>query len=176
MEASREVARQLRLRDIGGLIVVDFIDLEDEKNRKKIYDELKKEFKKDRAKTALLPMTDFGLMQITRQRVRENILQSMHEVCSYCLGTGLLTKKSNLIHEIEGWLKRYKLQGKYKVIVLKAHPMLISKLKEGKISTILKLQFRYLVRIKLSVDENMSPQTFQIFSAKTNEELTEEFA
>ncbi|OGU58808.1 MAG: ribonuclease G [Ignavibacteria bacterium RBG_13_36_8] len=176
LEASREVARQLRLRDIGGLIVVDFIDLEDEKNRKKIYDELKKEFKKDRAKTALLPMTDFGLMQITRQRVRENILQSMHEVCSYCLGTGLLTKKSNLIHEIEGWLKRYKLQGKYKVIVLKAHPMLISKLKEGKISTILKLQFRYLVRIKLSVDENMSPQTFQIFSAKTNEELTEEFA
>ena len=58
-------------------MVVDFIDLEDEKNRKKVFDELKKEFRKDRAKIAMLPMTEFGLMQITRQRVRENINQSL---------------------------------------------------------------------------------------------------
>ena len=81
LEASREIVRQLRLRDIGGLIVVDFIDLEEEKNRKKIYDELRKEFKKDRAKIAILPMTDFGIVQITRQRVRQNIVQSINEVC-----------------------------------------------------------------------------------------------
>ncbi|MFC2133505.1 ribonuclease E/G [Bacteroidota bacterium] len=176
LEAAREIARQLRLRDIGGLIVVDFIDLEDEKNRKKIYDELKKEFKKDRAKTALLPMTEFGLMQITRQRIRENIMQSMNEPCPYCLGTGWLTKKSHMIHEIEDWLKRYKLHGKHKVLILKAHPILISKLKEGKISTIMKLRFRFLKRIKLIADENMSPQEFQFFAAKTDEELTEEFS
>ena len=89
LESAREIARQLRLRDIGGLLVVDFIDLEEDKNRKKIYDELRKEFRKDRAKIAMLPMTDFGIMQITRQRIRENIMQSTHELCHCCDGTGL---------------------------------------------------------------------------------------
>ena len=96
LEASREIARQLRLRDIGGIIVIDFIDLEDEKNRKKVYDELKKEFRKDRAKVSILPMSDFGLIQITRQRIRQNIMQAMKEVCPYCAGTGLLTKHSHV--------------------------------------------------------------------------------
>ena len=70
---------------------------------------LKKEFKKDRAKIAMLPMTEFGLMQITRERIRENIIQSMNDACPYCAGTGLLTKKSNLMHEIDRWLKRYQI-------------------------------------------------------------------
>ncbi|MGE5432113.1 MAG: Rne/Rng family ribonuclease, partial [Syntrophomonadaceae bacterium] len=118
LEAAREVARQLRLRDIGGLIVCDFIDLEDDKNRKKIYDELKKEFRKDRAKVSVLPMTDFGIIQITRQRIRENILHTMNEVCPFCNGTGLLTKKSNLMHEIETWLKRFKSQSSEKFLIL----------------------------------------------------------
>ena len=88
LEASREIARQLRLRDIGGIIVVDFIDLEEEKNRKKIYDELKKEFRKDRSKVSVLPMSDFGLVQITRQRIRQNIMQAMKDVCPVCGGSG----------------------------------------------------------------------------------------
>ena len=176
LEAAREIVRQLRLRDIGGLIVVDFIDLEDDKNRKKIYDELKKEFKKDRAKIALLPMTDFGLMQITRQRVRENIMQSMNEECPYCHGTGMLMKKSNLIHEIEKWLRRYKMDGKSKSLTLKVHPSLGSKLREGVVSTLTRLQLKYFVKIKLVEDEKISPQIFQIYSTKTGEKLTEEIA
>lgn len=176
LEASREIVRQLRMRDIGGLIVVDFIDLEDDKNRKKIYDELKKEFKKDRAKTAILPMTEFGLIQLTRERVRENIVQSMTEACPYCLGTGLLTKKSNLIHEIDAWLKRYKMEGKYKSLILKVHPSLGDKLKEGFISTKTKLQLKYFIKIKLDKDEKLSPQVFRMISKKTGEDLTEEFA
>ncbi len=124
LEASREIVRQLRLRDIGGLIVVDFIDLEDEKNRKKIYDELKKEFRKDRAKIVLLPMTDFGIVQITRQRVRQNIVQSINEVCPYCSGTGLMTKRSSVIHEIDEWFKRYKTEGKHRSLILSVHPSL----------------------------------------------------
>jgi ribonuclease G len=70
LEAARVIARQLRLRDIGGIIVVDFIDLREDRNRKKVYDEIKKEFRKDRAVTKLLPMSDFGLIEITRQRLR----------------------------------------------------------------------------------------------------------
>jgi len=175
LEASREIARQLRLRDIGGLIVIDFIDLEEDKNRKKIYDELKKEFKKDRAKTALLPMTDFGIMQITRERIRENILQSMHEECTYCNGTGLLVKKSNLIYGIEEWIKRYRMQGNERKFVLKVHSALAEKLKEGFISTLTKIKFRYFVRIKLEIDDKIGLQSFKILSAKTGENLTNEF-
>ncbi|HOI30569.1 MAG TPA: Rne/Rng family ribonuclease [Melioribacteraceae bacterium] len=176
LEASREIVRQLRLRDIGGLIVVDFIDLEDEKNRKKIYDELKKEFKKDRAKTALLPMTEFGLMQITRERVRENIVQSMTEVCPYCQGTGLMTKKSNLMHEIEAWLKRYKMEGKFNSLILRVHPSLGEKLNQGFISTLKKIQLKYFVKITLDQSEKINPQHFRFVAKKTNEDITDEFA
>lgn len=73
LEAARAIAKQVRLRDLGGIIVVDFIDLRDEKNRRKIFDELRKEFRKDRAVTKALPMSDFGLIQITRQRLRPSV-------------------------------------------------------------------------------------------------------
>lgn len=173
LEASREITRQLRLRDIGGLVVIDFIDLEDDKNRKKIYDEIKKEFKKDRAKTAILPMTEFGIIQITRQRVRENILQSMHESCPYCNGTGLISKKSNLIHEIDEWLKKYKMQTRERKLVLRVNPAIGEKLKEGRISTLTKLQFKYRMRIKLNEDNRLVPDQFVFSSTKNGEEITE---
>ena len=175
LEAAREIVRQLRLRDIGGLIVVDFIDLEDEKNRKKIYDELKKEFKKDRAKIAMLPMTEFGLMQITRERIRENIMQSMNDVCPYCAGTGLLTKKSNLMHEIDRWLKRFKSEGKGTALTLQVHPSLGDKLTEGFFSPLLKMQLRYFVHVKLIESEKNSPQSFRFISTKTGVDITGDF-
>ena len=171
LEASREIVRQLRLRDIGGLIVVDFIDLEEEKNRKKIYDELRKEFKKDRAKIALLPMTDFGIVQITRQRVRQNIIQSINEVCPYCTGTGLMTKRSSVIHDIDEWLKRYKTEGKYRNLILSVHPSLSNDLKIGLLSMLNKLQFKYFLRIKLEDNENINPQEFEVKYAKSGEKL-----
>jgi ribonuclease G len=121
LEASREIARQLRLRDIGGIIVVDFIDLEDDKNRKKVYDELKKEFRKDRAKVSVLPMSDFGLMQITRQRIRQNIMQAMKEVCPYCAGTGLLTKHSHVVYDLEDSIRKLKKLTKERSFTLKCH-------------------------------------------------------
>jgi len=175
LEAAREIARQLRLRDIGGLIVVDFIDLEDEKNRKKIYDELKKEFKRDRAKTALLPMTEFGLMQITRERIRENIMQSTHEVCSYCNGTGLLSKKSNVLHEIEEWIKRYKTEVKFSSLILKINPSLAGNFNEGRISFLWKLQLKYFIRLAIETDEKINVQYFRVINKKTSEDITEHY-
>ena len=175
LEAAREIARQLRLRDIGGLIVVDFIDLEDEKNRKKIYDELRKEFKKDRAKTALLPMTEFGLMQITRERIRENIMQSTHEVCTYCNGTGLLLKKSNVLHEIEEWIKRFKTDHRFASLVLKINPALSGTFNEGRISFLWKLQLKYFIKLILETDEKISMQSFRVFDKKTLQDITENY-
>ena len=174
LEASREIARQLRLRDIGGIIVVDFIDLEDEKNRKKIFDELKKEFRKDRAKVSILPMSDFGLVQITRQRIRQNIMQAMKEVCPYCLGTGLLTKHSHVVYNLEGWLQKFKKVSKERSLLIKCHPLVASKLKENKFKSFTKLQFKYFVKLKLIEDESMPLGQVKFFSRKTQRELTEE--
>lgn len=175
LEASREIARQMRLRDIGGIIVVDFIDLEDEKNRKKVYDELKKEFKKDRAKVSVLPMSDFGLIQITRQRVRQNIIQATKELCPVCHGTGLLAKSSNLVYDLESWLRKFKRKSKERSIILKCHPSTAAKIREGKIKSLFKLQLKYLVKITLREDPSISPDTFEFFSAKTGHDLTVEF-
>lgn len=175
LEASREIARQLRLRDIGGLIVVDFIDLEDEKNRKKVYDELKKEFRKDRAKVSVLPMSDFGLVEITRQRIRHNIIQAMFEPCSHCDGTGLLTKRSHTLFDIEEWLKKFKAGSREKSLILRCHPTIASKLKEGRIKQITKLQFRYFVRIKLVEDEKLNVSQFKFLLKKTEKDITSEF-
>ncbi len=177
LEAAREIVRQLRLRDIGGLLVIDFIDLEEDKNRKKIYDELKKEFKKDRAKVAILPMTDFGIIQITRQRVRENIIQSMHEECPYCAGTGILTKKSNVIHDIEAWFKKFRHQGDKTKLMLRVHPDLARTLNEGfwLWKTINKLKRKYKVKLVLESDNVINPGKFQLKSIATGRDLTQDF-
>ena len=175
LEASREIARQLRLRDIGGIIVIDFIDLEDEKNRKKVYDELKKEFRKDRAKVSVLPMSDFGLIQITRQRIRQNIVQAIKEVCPECHGTGLSTKSSHLVYDLESWLKKFRRKSRVRSIILKCHPSTAAKIREGKVKSLFKLQFKYLTKITLREDASVSPDTFEFLSAKTGHDLTTEF-
>jgi len=175
LEASREIARQLRLRDIGGIIVIDFIDLEDEKNRKKVYDELKKEFRKDRAKVSVLPMSDFGLIQITRQRIRQNIVQAIKEVCPECHGTGLSTKSSHLVYDLESWLKKFRRKSRVRSIILKCHPSTAAKIREGKVKSLFKLQIKYLTKITLKEDSSISPDTFEFLSAKTGHDLTREF-
>jgi len=175
LEASREITRQLRLRDIGGIIVIDFIDLEDDKNRKKVYDELKKEFRKDRAKVSILPMSDFGLIQITRQRIRQNIVQAIKEVCPECHGTGLLTKSSHLVYDLESWLRKFRRKSRERSIILKSHPSTVAKIREGKIKSLFKLQLKYLVKITLREDPSLSADTFEFYSAKTGHDLTREF-
>jgi len=136
---------------------------------------LKKEFKRDRAKIAMLPMTDFGIMQITRERIRENILEFTHEICHFCSGTGILQKKSSLMHEIDRWLKRYKNDGNRHALKLLVHNSLGLKLREGPISTIKKLQLKYFVRIKLEEKTDINPQAFRFLDAKTGKEITQDY-
>lgn len=172
LEASREIARQLRLRDIGGIIVVDYIDLEEEKNRKKIYDELKKEFRKDRSKVSILPMSDFGLVQITRQRIRQNIMQAMKDVCPVCGGSGFITKESHLVYEIEDWLKKFRRFSKEFSLIIKCHPSDANRLQDKKFT---KIQFRYLVKLSIEEDANIPMGKFRFYSKKKGIDLTEKF-
>ncbi len=172
LEASREIARQLRLRDIGGIIVIDFIDLEEDKNRKKIYDELKKEFRRDRSKVSVLPMSDFGLVQITRQRIRQNINQAMKDVCPVCGGTGLMTKESHLVYDIEDWLKRFRRFSREFSLIIKCHPSDATRLQDKKFT---RIQLKYLVRLRIEEDPSIAMGKFKFFSKKKGIDLTEKF-
>lgn len=175
LEAAREVCRQLRLRDIGGIIVVDFIDMQDERNRKKVYDELRKEFKKDRAKVTVLQITEFGLCQITRQRMRQSILHSFSEPCPVCGGSGLVQSKSSVVNQIERWLRRFKMESREFRLTLKVHPGIAAYLREGTISRLTKIMFRFFVRIKLEEDSQLPIAEFRFISTKQNKDITEQF-
>jgi ribonuclease G len=175
LEAAREVCRQIRLRDIGGLIIIDFIDLEDEKNRKKIYDEMKKEMRRDRAKVTILPMTEFGLMQITRQRIRQSVQLSFSESCPMCAGTGLVQSKTSTMNQIERWIKRFKTEKREYRLELRVNPVISEFLSNGTISRLTKLQFKFFVKVKLISDPSLAADEFKFFSVKQQKDLTEQY-
>ena len=175
LEAAREVCRQLRLRDIGGIIVCDFIDLDDERNKRKVYEELKKEFRKDRAKVTVLPMTEFGLVQITRQRIRQNILHSFTEPCPACGGTGLVQSRTTTLNQIERWIRRFKSEGKESRITLKVNPQLADALRVGTISRLRKLMMKYFILIRLETDTSVHAGEFRVISRKQEKDITDQF-
>jgi ribonuclease G len=175
LEAAREVCRQLRLRDMGGIIVIDFIDLEDDRNRKKVYDELRKEFRKDRAKVTVLPMTELGIVQITRQRIRQNILHSFSEPCPVCGGAGLVQSKSSIVNQIERWIKRFKSESKEFRLTLRMHPSIGAYLKEGRISRMTKIMFKFFVRITMEEDSKLPLSEFHFISKKQNKDVTDQY-
>jgi ribonuclease G len=100
LEAAREIVRQLRLRDLGGIIVIDFIDMEKPENREQLYDKLSEELQSDRARTQLLPMSDIGLVQLTRKRTRPSLDHTLSRVCPYCHGSGRIKAVATVCLEI----------------------------------------------------------------------------
>jgi ribonuclease G len=122
LEAAKEIAYQLRFRNIGGLIVLDFIDMEKASHRDRVYKELLEYLKRDKAKTTAVRISEFGLVEMTRKRTRESLGRTMYEPCFYCDGTGHLQSKNTICHEILRQMIREKdaLPG-YKIVVT-AHP------------------------------------------------------
>jgi ribonuclease G len=100
LEAVREIVRQLRLRNIGGIIVIDFIDMAKAANREKVYNALKAALKEDKARTNILKISELGIVEMTRKRVRESIAQSLCEPCPYCEGNGIVKAKDTVVMEI----------------------------------------------------------------------------
>tara|TARA_R100000908_G_scaffold65428_1_gene56513 strand:+ start:165634 stop:167427 length:1794 start_codon:yes stop_codon:yes gene_type:complete len=173
LEAAREIAKQLRLRDIGGIIVVDFIDLRDDKNRKKIYDELKKEFVKDPAKTNVIGMSDFGLVQITRQRIRPSVVNSVSKVCPVCGGSGNVVTEDTIITDLETWLSKFKHNTNYRAVDLYVNPYLKSVLTKGLMSTHWKWMMKYRIKISLIGDETVSMNEFRATLVGSDIDITE---
>ena len=176
IEASREIVRQLRLRDIGGIIVIDFIDLEDERNKRKVYEELRREFRRDRAKSTVLPMTEFGLVQITRQRIRQSIMQSFSETCPVCSGTGIIQSRATVLTDITGWFGRIRNEGHNgRIFKLTVHPYIAYYLKEGRPSHLMSLMWKNKVIIKLDANPSIPVNSFKVYSNSEKREVTEEF-
>ncbi|MFV9510886.1 Rne/Rng family ribonuclease [Tepidibacillus sp. LV47] len=126
IEAAIEIARQLRLRDIGGIIIIDFIDMKEESHREKILQVLQEETKKDKTKTNILGLTQLGLVEMTRKKIRQNLGSILLKTCPFCDGTGRVVSEEVIKEKIERELKRYKEDSAFHTFLLEAHPNVIS--------------------------------------------------
>jgi len=174
LEAAREVARQLRLRDLSGLIVIDFIDMRYDENRKKVYHELRKELKKDRAKVAVAPITEFGLLEMTRQRIRVSLLDSMSEECPTCHGSGRIISRETLVTRIDHWLRRYKSKHRSLRLLLQLHPENAQYLRGEKKHILRGLMWQNFVHLKIEENIELSQDEFRFFRTKDNTDVTNE--
>ena len=131
LTAVDEIARQLRLRDMGGIIVIDFIDMHSQDNKNKVFERMKLVMEEDRTKHSILPLSRFGLMQITRQRVRPEMEINTREKCPTCAGTGEISPSILLIERIENTLGEILNKTKYKKINLQLHPFIAAFITKG---------------------------------------------
>jgi ribonuclease G len=122
LEAVKEIAYQIRLRDIGGLIIIDFIDMEKKSNRERVFNALKDALKKDRSKTNVLPMSELGLIEMTRKRTRETLNRMLCEPCFYCEGEGYLQSKRTICYNIYRDMRRESVEMMGESVTLKVHP------------------------------------------------------
>jgi ribonuclease G len=175
LEAAREVARQIRLRDIGGLIVCDFIDMNRYENRRHLNDEYKKAFSRDRAKRSILPVNEFGLIQMTRERIRPSFMYRFSEPCPNCRGIGRIISRETAATQIERWFNRAKVDGRFKKYNLVVNPMMADSLVENGTNRINKVMKLHRFKINLVRDTTIPIQEFKVYDAVDNTELTDTY-
>jgi ribonuclease G len=168
-EAAKEIARQLRLRDMGGIVVVDFIDMHKPTNRKELFDYLKAQMADDRAKHTILPPSKFGLIQITRQRVRPEMNIVTSEVCPACGGTGTIRPTVLLIDDIETNFNYILVEQNEKNITLCVHPYIEAYIKKGLFNRQMKWYFKYNQWIKVKSNPSFQITEFKFYSSKDEE-------
>ena len=149
MEAASEIVRQLRLRDMGGIIVIDFIDMQSAENKQQLFDKVRELMANDRTKHNILPLTKFGLMQITRQRVRPEMSITTNEKCPACQGTGQIKPTILFTDELEKDLSFIVDKIKTRKLVLNVHPFVASYLKKGVIPVYRKWDLKYKIMLKI---------------------------
>jgi len=165
LEAVQEIAYQLRFRNIGGLIVLDFIDMERPKNRDRVYKALIEALKKDRATTTITRISELGLIEMTRKRTRESLGRTLFEPCFFCDGTGQLQSKATICHEIVRQIRREKdsLPG-YKVVV-NAHPAICDMLKREHKNALEEAQNRFTRQIVVKPHKEYHLEQFDLKGA-----------
>jgi ribonuclease G len=169
LEAAEEIARQLRLRDIGGIIIIDFIDMKGGENKLSLFNKMKDFMRNDRAQHTILPLSKFGLMAITRQRVREEVKIDTSETCPTCLGTGKSKPSVLVIDDIKRDLLHIISSRPKSKIKLVVHPFIFAYFKKGFITEQMRwyMEFKKWIKIKQNND-------FQLLEYKFFDELDDE--
>jgi ribonuclease G len=168
LEAAQEIARQLRLRDIGGIIVVDFIDMKLPENKKKLHEAMEGFMADDRARHSILPISKFGLMQITRQRMKPEIDIKTDEECPACHGSGKISSTLLLEDDINKNLE-YLLTHGHKGLTIAVHPIFFAFLTKGLPSIRMKWSIRYKQWIKIKADNTLHITGFKFFDTHGDE-------
>jgi ribonuclease G len=171
MEAADEMARQLRIRNIGGLIICDFIDMRSRKNQRRVLERLKEAMKEDSAKCTILGMSEFGLVEMTRQRNRESLAQMMFTTCPYCSGNGIIKTHESVAIEIERTLKKLILQQQQFALELVSHPSLDHFLSHHDKSYLRKLAEKWNADLKFDADDKLHLNDFQFYSTTNGKQL-----
>ena len=175
-EAAREVARQLRLRDVGGIIVCDFIDMDSKQNRDKVLQELRTHLGRDRARTKAFAVSDLGLIEMTRQRVRQSHLQSMTEPCPTCHGTGRVFTPETIVRRMERSVRRIAVEGRRDNLVVKLHPDTAMYLLENERDLLKKLEKGLGFSVEMRDDPLLRPDEFKLVVKGAGRDVTQQYA
>ena len=166
MEAVREIAYQLRVRNIGGIIIIDFIDMETETNREKIFDTFKAEMEKDRNKTNVRKISEFGLIEMTRQRRRKSLSGTMCEACPYCSGRGAVKSRASVCYEIFRELEREAAYDLAETLCVLVHPDVAELLMEEENNTLRALEKRLGRKIIVETGSGLRREDFEIIPVR----------
>jgi ribonuclease G len=164
LEAVKEIVRQIRLRDLGGIIVLDFIDMEEKKNRQKVHQAVEAELKKDRSPSKALAVADFGLIIITRKRVKQSLERVMTEPCPYCSGSGVIKSSSSICYEILDEVRKLGRDIDGGGIVLRVNPEIARALKEEEASVLKELKDTLRKDVALRPDPLMHHEQFDVMA------------
>ena len=173
LEAADEVARQLRLRNIGGLIVTDFIDMKNRKDQQAVYQRMRERLRRDKARTHVLPISQLGLMEMTRQRAQESLASSLYVNCPNCAGKGVvkspMTMSVELQRALHTLMKRH--QEEIHEFRITVHPELLNRLRTEDEELLIDIERKYAGRLTFKSDPTLHVEKFLVANAQTNEEL-----
>ncbi len=169
IESAKEIARQLRLRDMGGIVIIDFIDMQKAEHRKQLFDVMSEEMKRDKARHTILPLSKFGLMQITRQRVRPAIEVDVQEKCPFCEGTGTIKSSLVVVDEIESNLRYLCTSQNEKKLTIIVHPYVYAYLTKGLYSIRRQWMWKYKISLKIKSSESFGLLSFKFLNATGDE-------
>ncbi len=175
LEAAKEIARQIRLRDIGGLIVVDFIDMVSRENRRKVYEEFKKSLRSDRSKFSLGPLSEFGLIEMTREKTKPSLIYTFSEPCPTCNGFGRVLSKETMATKIERWFRRAIVGSENRRYELIVNPVLAGLLTNTDENRIRRLGKQLKLDITVVSEDQMPQDEFKVISVDENLDVTEIF-
>lgn len=166
LEAAKEISRQLRLRDVGGIVIIDFIDMENPQNRREIYRALRSELSKDRARTNILPISEIGMVEMTRQRVRPSVASSVFNSCPYCRGKGTVKSITTMSIEILREIRKRITGNPHREVQVSAHPAVVEHLLKRERQSIRNLERQFRSRIRLTGDSGLHVEEQQITVAE----------